>query len=629
MGVKHFYYWYSRNFKECVHKTLPFPVTILAIDMNGLFHGCAQKVYRYGEFADSVPLSAIKTTPSLIRPTMDIGAAGARKAQDGARLAGTPAQQEKYEKMMFEEICTKVEDLRKKIKPSTTLLLCVDGVAGLGKMNQQRQRRFRASQERQDNLETSTVPLAQQAGIPAFNSNGFTPGTPLMDRLTRYIDRYIRMKQSSCPEWHALRVIFSNEKAPGEGEHKIMHYVRQHGTPKDSVCIHGMDGDLVMLGLLLPTSSVVIAREQGYYDAEYISITEFRHKVLEEMNWTLPDHSYGAAASTATAPVPTAPLTGIFVKGDPCAFHASRAIQDFVVLCFTVGNDFLPTIPALSIMDGGLPLLFRTYRDHCRDHGHLTHFGKKGAVQFSMKSMGKFLESLARLEQDLIATKYSSNATFFRDPIFEQNLDRRNKTMRMDSLLQDYYAAKFPAGVSPQEIVHKYIEGMMWVINYYRAGIPDWIWSFPYLYSPFLCDLARYWKTYVPTPFTRHQPVDPFLQLIMVLPPADQAIMVPPALHPMHQPSFKDYFPDKILIDLGGKKKEWEGIVLIPLIPYHDFHAFYAAQKSSIPPPDARRNIRGKTFRYQCNACDATRGTTLTHPEPRAHPVTIDTMVLI
>ena len=97
----------------------------------------------------------------------------------------------------------------------------------------------------------------------------------------------------------------------------------------------------------------------------------------------------------------------------------------------------------------------------------------------------------------------------------------------------------------------------------------------------------------------------------------------------MHQPSLKHYFPDRIHIDLGGKKKEWEGIVLIPLIPYHDFHNFYASQKTSIPPTEARRNIRGKTFRYQCNACNDTRGTTLTHSQPQSHPLTVDSMVLI
>jgi len=619
MGVKHFYYWYSRNFKECVYKTLPFPVAILAIDMNGLFHGCAQKVYRYGEFADSVP---IRAGASLIRP-----GAGVSRATDGLRLSMTTEQQEKYRKKLFEEVCNKVDDLRKQVKPSTKLVLCVDGVAGLGKMNQQRQRRFRSCQERKDNAVTSNIPLAQQAGIPAFNSNMFTPGTMLMDDLTRYIDRFIRRKQSSCPEWHALEVIFSNEKAPGEGEHKIMHYVRNHSTPKETVCIHGMDGDLVMLGLMLPTSNVVIAREQGYYDMEYISITEFRAKLLQEMNWTLPSHThtYGSvpessADAAAAAPPPRA--------ADPMAFHANRAIHDFVVLCFMVGNDFLPTVPALSIMDGGLPLMFRTYRNHGYVHGHITYTNQTG-VHFTMKSMGHFLEALSKMESELIERKYFSNATFFRDPLFEQNLDRKNKKVHLDLLRRDYYASKFASSpVTPEELVHKYIEGMVWVVNYYRTGIPDWLWSFPYLYGPFLFDLAKYWKNFKPKPFTKHQPVDPFLQLMMVLPPDDQKEMVPSAIHPMTDRALQSYFPERIEIDLGGKKKEWEGIVLIPMIPFEGFRDFYLQKKPTIQLTDARRNIRGKSFRYRCEKCDSTRGSRITTGEYRTHPLKIETFVL-
>ena len=41
-----------------------------------------------------------------------------------------------------------------------------------------------------------------------------------MDHLGKYLEWYIRTMISTSPDWQYLEVIFSNEKVPGEGEHK-------------------------------------------------------------------------------------------------------------------------------------------------------------------------------------------------------------------------------------------------------------------------------------------------------------------------------------------------------------------------------------------------------------------------
>ena len=56
MGVKHFFIWLNNNFKNCIKeiplKTPVLDVTInnLCIDLNGVFHPCAQQVYEYGDY---------------------------------------------------------------------------------------------------------------------------------------------------------------------------------------------------------------------------------------------------------------------------------------------------------------------------------------------------------------------------------------------------------------------------------------------------------------------------------------------------------------------------------------------------------------------------------------------------
>lgn len=537
MGVKHFYLWYSRNFRSCLSAQPAFPIDVLALDMNGLFHPVAQKVFEYGDHAP----------PSFFSPR--------RKPFNNKTMLD-----------LFKEICDKIEYCRRVCKPRKKILLCVDGVAGMGKMNQQRQRRFRTAKGME-----SQSPYASK-----FNPNAFTPGTKLMDHLTKYIDWYVRGMISFHPEWKDLEVVFSNEKVPGEGEHKIMQYIREHGSPTESYCIYGLDADLMMLGMMLPVDKVLIAREADEGVVQFVNIQQFKTEVLNIMRWD--------SGSTA----------------DPSAsFSLLHATNDFILLCFLVGNDFLPTIPTLTIMGGGIDEMMAAYREVGKHHGHLTRVSRNKEIVLRTKPMIEFFSLLGGKEQQMIEEKYRGRISFFPDPLVLKNLSPDGH-LDIQKYKDEYYEKYFKA-LEREKIVASYLDGMKWVLNYYKTKIPDWTWYYPYLYAPFLSDFPACMEGYKPITFQPSQPVPPFLQLMIVL-PASHADLVPDGLsHLMSRPDSPliKYYPKNFEVDMAGKKRDWEGIVQLPPISLDDFLFYYKIHVQNVKPLLLKRNMRGKSFLYR------------------------------
>lgn len=152
-----------------------------------------------------------------------------------------PADEEEMMIAIFEY----TERVMNMVRPRKLLMIAVDGVAPRAKQNQQRSRRFRTAQEAAEKDAAATEFHAQLRAKGVFDaegeddkpkktwdSNSITPGTPFMDLLALCLRYWVSFKASTDPAWENLKCIISDATVPGEGEHKIMNFVRsQRSSP--------------------------------------------------------------------------------------------------------------------------------------------------------------------------------------------------------------------------------------------------------------------------------------------------------------------------------------------------------------------------------------------------------------
>jgi len=155
---------------------------------------------------------------------------------------------------IFRNICYYIDRVVSDIiKPKELIYMAIDGVAPRAKINQQRSRRYRSGNETEIELK--------------FRDTHFP------EKVERKDNRNIRNDYiySADPQWHNLTIIFSGPNVPGEGEHKIMDFIRKQKllddyNPNTKHCLFGQDGDLIMLGLASHEPNFCLLREEVIFD---------------------------------------------------------------------------------------------------------------------------------------------------------------------------------------------------------------------------------------------------------------------------------------------------------------------------------------------------------------------------
>jgi 5'-3' exonuclease len=473
---------------------------------------------------------------------------------------------------------------------------------------------------------------------------------------------------------------------PGEGEHKLFDFLRTHKNrlqdARFNVFIVGNDADLIMLSLLVSTlflheTPMYIVREDISSRNKYITlhINTFKQCILD------------------LAPNKSSELV----------------VCDFVILCFLVGNDFMPSIPLFNIYDGGLDMMLKYYFTNSdlveneapatsptlaegeskpalpvSDSATLTCEGAlrtakgapdlnpapaipecestpaaaqrpvrpvtlrpppgvegkapmmltyktpQGAIIVNVRAMGPYFRHMLEnicpqaiqhyktrdygfpnnlLDDTLLEVDKVEVDKVEVDKVDETGLRTQSGTLaegeskpaegRCTGLMagtKHYLKAYSNHHKICKNLVKSYFREIEWVFNYYAYGgcTVDWSIYYPSQFAPTCLDLLEWIENapsieYSKIGVQRRTPIEPFFQLLCILPPHSSQLL-PNPLDQVLLCDMHTFHPNEIKMNYEGKLNEWEGIPMLPALNYTILAQLYQKHVNLCSSHDSERN---------------------------------------
>ena len=312
------------------------------------------------------------------------------------------------------------------------VIIALDGLVPYAKIVQQRYRRFRIKE------------------AESFDRNQISPDTPYMRSLEEAIRKRFQVELSPTQE-------------PGEGEHKIFQEIKKiPEEDRKSVCIYGLDADLILLSLFNHKLAVelTLLRESGEFNDPSLKQAEFSLLDIQKLILTLP-----------------------------------MEIEQYLtlsVLCF--GNDFMPSLGIFSLREDGYGRALEYY----------TKSGKPDLT--TEEGRATFLDYAAEKEIGVLKERIK---------LRKQPFERAIVGRAADCIVQKYGLHILDGVTNMEPVVDSFWKTFHWTIHYFKTNeVLDWGWVYPYPDAPLIQSIVELYETDI-SPSPLNYKVTNQLQIIL------------------------------------------------------------------------------------------------------------------
>jgi 5'-3' exonuclease len=502
------------------------------------------------------------------------------------------------------------------VDPKKYIYIAIDGVAPLAKVKQQRQRRFKSTADKKlwDNIKKKH---SRPIHTPLWNNSSVTPGTEFMEELHQYLLNWLK-------NLNKTNIIYSSYLSPGEGEHKLLQFIRSNQLNNNnySYVIYGLDADLIFLALSTNCNKIYLLRESNEIDngsddiLTYVSINIMKELIIN----TITNYYNNKYLSTII-------------------FDNENIINDFIFMCYFLGNDFLPHIPSLNIHQNGIEYLIINYIDTINEilneyktiqylliNENYPKLNKKSLDVLELSTeiscninylfLKKFLFKLSNQEENNLKSNLNKkfqiyhNKVNFNDPYEKEIFRIENLQFKIKDPIQlgldnhtewriRYYKHYWNIEDDKIEefsenLVKNYLIGLKWISLYYFDKCPSWDWYYPFDYPPFLSDIYKYYNkiNYNKIKFKLGKPIKPLLQLLIVL-PIQLNYLLPYNFNKItYENNEIEYlYPYEFEQDFINKKKHWMAIPILPQLNIDLVKKIYLKYKMKLSTEEKLRNV--------------------------------------